>query len=294
MKGLTWLVTGSSGFLGRALVPFILKNYKPKSIRLFSRNDWRMAQLLREHNDLYKYKILRPLIGDACDRERVMSVFDGVDVAICAHAIKRIEIANFCPQETIKVNVLSVMNCMDAAIQKKIKTFVFTSTDKAYHAENLYGKTKAVSEQMIIERARMLGKGSPTMVVTRYGNCIASTGAVLPYWIELAKAKKPLPLTDPKMTRFLLTRKMALDVIAQAVERGKQGEIILPKNLKSINMLDAAIWINTHFDNNAGIEEIGAFPGEKTHEELAEGISSDKHRIKPGEFESLLKEEGLI
>lgn len=294
MKGLTWLVTGASGFLGRALIPFILKTYKPKSIRLFSRNDWRMAQLLREHNDLYKYKVLRPLIGDACDRERVMSVFDGVDVAICAHAIKRIEIANFCPQEAIKVNVLSVMNCMDAAIQRKIKKFIFTSTDKAYRAENLYGKTKAASEQMIIERARMLGDGSPKMMVTRYGNCLASTGAVLPYWIELAKAKKPLPLTDPKMTRFLLTRRMALEVITQAVERGKQGELILPKTLYSVNMADAADWINRWFYNKAGIQTIGTFPGEKTHEELADGISSDKYLIKVDQFCDLLHEEGLI
>jgi len=292
----TIVLTGATGFLGQTLIPFLLETYKPTSIRLLGRSEWKLAQILRKYNDLYTMKLLRPLIVDVRDRERVYSVIDGADLVIHAAALKRLEICNFNPQEAIKTNIIGSLNVMDACLNvpNKPQKAIFISTDKAMHPTNLYGKTKAVVESMVVERATALGMSLPTMCCVRYGNVIASTGAVIPYFVDRAQKNLPLPITNDKMTRFMMTRKAMTVVIKEAIEEGKQGEIILPRNIKSINIRNAAEIIRDYFGSKSEIVDIGEFSGEKLHEELDFGITSEPVNISRQEFLEMLKEEELI
>jgi UDP-N-acetylglucosamine 4,6-dehydratase/5-epimerase len=290
----TILITGSSGYMGKTIIPFLVEKYKPKSVRLFSRNDWRMAEQIRSYNDLYKFRLFRPLIGDIYDRERIMSAVDGCDLVIHCAAMKRLEIANYSPQEAIKVNIIGSMNVMDSCLQKKVRKAIFVSSDKAVHPTNLYGATKKVMEEMVIQRSKEVGIDNPTMCCTRWGNVIGSTGAVIPYFIKLAKENKNLPITNESMTRFIITKQMIKDTIEDAIENGKQGEVILPKNMQAVKIIDAAQWVINYLDSKSKLEVIGTFSQEKLHEEITPGITSESATMTRETFLDILKEENLI
>lgn len=291
----TIAITGATGFLGQALIPFLIENYHPKTIRLLGRSEFKLAQIIRGENLKYDLDQFRPMICDIRDRERVFSCLKDADLVIHTAALKRLEICNYNPQEAIKTNVVGSMNVMDACINVGVKKAVFISSDKAVNACNLYGRTKAVMESMVIERARMLGNNTPIMCVVRYGNVIGSTGAVIPYFIKLAKEGKALPITDAIMTRFLLTKKEALNTVKRTIDEGNQSEIIVPNDLKAMGIIDIATSICDYIGKPYEFVSIGSWPGEKLHEEISEGNTSDKARqVENDEFISMLKEEGLL
>jgi len=289
----TVVLTGATGYLGNLLIPHIIETYKPHSLRLFARSEWKLAQILRQYNDLYDMRLLRPLVGDIRDRERVFSAIKGADLVIHTAALKRLEICNYNPQEAIKTNVVGSMNVMDACVNLNPHKAIFISSDKAYRPKNLYGITKACMEEMVRQRALAIATGNPTMTLVRYGNVIGSTGAVIPYFINLAKAGLHLPITDPRMTRFLITKKVAWETVKWAIENGKQGEVVLPTKIKSMKITDIAETINALHLNHTGTREIGMFSGEKLHEELDEGVTSENVNTTKDEFREMLKEDGL-
>jgi UDP-N-acetylglucosamine 4,6-dehydratase len=295
MKYRTIAITGITGFLGQALIPFIIEHYKPESLRLLGRSEFKLAQIIRGNNFTYDLDQFRPLICDVRDRERVFSCLKDVDLVIHTAALKRLEIANYNPQEAIKTNIIGSMNVMDACLNVGVKKAIFISSDKAVKATNLYGKTKAVMESMVVERAKMVGNAQPTMCVVRYGNVIGSTGAVIPYFIKLAKEGKTLPITNGLMKRFLVTKRQALELVKIAIDKGKQGSIIIPKDLRAISVYNMALFILRYFKREEDFKIIGSWSGEKLYEDITESLNSDMvDSIGYGEFIGLLKEEGLL
>lgn len=287
-------LTGATGYLGKAILPYLLDHYRPKSVRLFGRSEWKLTQILRAHNDT-EQNVLRALVGDVRDKDRIFKAIKGSDLVIHAAAMKRLEICNYNPDEAIKTNVAGSMNVLDACLEHLPHKVIFVSSDKAVNPTNLYGRTKGVMESMVVNQANYLGKLSvPILNIVRYGNVIGSTGAVIPFFIDCAKNGYDLKITDPRMTRFLITRKMAWEIIKEAIESGKQGEIILPKKLMSINILKAAEYINNHFGNKSTIKEIGQWSGEKINEEIEVGVTSEHTNVDEKLFLELLREEGLI
>ena len=296
MKYKTIAITGITGFLGQALIPFILEHYKPEALRLLGRSEYKLAQIIRGQGYKYDLKQFRPMICDVRDRERVFSCLKDADLVIHAAALKRLEIANFNPQECIKTNVIGSMNVMDACLNLGVKKVVFVSSDKAVKATNLYGKTKAVMESMVVERAKMVGNASPIMCVVRYGNVLGSTGAVIPFFIDRAKRGEELPITNGLMKRFLVTKNEALGIIKVAIDKGKQGSLIIPKELRAISVYNMAFFILKYFNQpESKLKKIGAWSGEKLYEDMTEDINSDQvDCVNYEEFIELLKEEGLL
>jgi len=289
----TCVITGATGYMSKVLIPFLMETYHPKSLRLLGRSEWKLAQLLRKYNDLYTMRLLRPMICDVRDRERVFSCLEGADLVIHTAALKRLEICNYNPQEAIKTNVIGSMNVMDACLSLKPDKVIFASSDKAVNATNLYGKTKAVMESMVVQRAESISQGSPTMCCTRWGNVVGSTGAVIPYFIERAKQNLPLTITDERMTRFIVSKKMIRETTRKAIEEGKMGEIVIPENLKSISILDAAKIIKEYLKSDSVIKVIGTYADEKLHEEIEIGKTSEHTQITESEFIEILEEDDL-
>lgn len=289
----TIVITGATGYLGQALIPMLLE-YKPESIRLLGRNELKLSQIQRQYGDLYKNQQFRPMICDIRDRERVFSCLKDADLVIHAAALKRLEVCNYNPQEAIKTNVLGSMNVMDACLNVGVKKAVFISTDKAVEPTNLYGATKKVMEEMVLQRSIMLGNNLPKMTIVRYGNVVGSTGAVIPYFIQLAKEGKALPITADTMSRFIIAKKDAVDTVKTAIE--SNASICLPSKLKAVYIASAAKWINDYLGNEAGTYEIGMFAGEKLMECLAPVVYSDfpEYQLTQAEFIKLLIEEGLL
>lgn len=279
-------LTGATGYLGNLLIPFLLDKYHPQELHLFARNEHKLAVLKK------KYPQTTVCIGDIRDRERVKTKIEGCNLVIHAAALKRVDSGSIDPQEMIKTNIIGSMNVMDACIQLKIPHAIFVSSDKAVNPLNLYGKTKSVVESMVLERAKTLKHTIITVI--RYGNVLGSTGSVIPFFISQAKQNQPLTITNHEMTRFLITKKEVLDIISRAIIEKKQSQVILPKQLISTTIIGLAQLIKGHLCSSSEIVNIPMQSGEKIHEEIEQGISSDKYLICRDELLNILKEEELL
>lgn len=292
MKIDTILLTGATGYLGQALIPELLARYNPRSLRLFGRSESKLVDILRRHNDL-NHDRLRALVGDVRDEERVFSAVKWADLVIHAAALKRLEVCNYSPEEAIKTNVQGSLNVLKACLEHRPSKAVFISSDKAVRPINLYGMTKALMEQSVLQTARFLGIGSPRLTVCRYGNVIGSTGAAIPYFIQQIRSGNPITITHPEMTRFLLTKKDAVNIVCRSIE--SDDRLILPLKLRSISMLKAVCYINQYFCTNVPLNITHPEDGEKLHEEISPEIfSNEVPEVTQVEFLDLLKEEGLL
>ena len=284
------LLTGSTGFLGQLLIPYLLEQYNPSQIKLLGRNEGKMYQIIEKYND----KRLKPELGDVNDLLKMTSIVKDVDLVIHAAALKRVDLCNLCPQEAVKTNIIGTFNLLHACINwSKIKKLVYISTDKSLHPTNLYGKTKSVAESMLLERQK---QGLPFQVTSvRWGNCISSTGAFFPKAIEAIKKGEDIYLTSREMTRFLMTKRMILEVIRNAIYVGA-NEIVIPKELLAINIGRGLEIIKDYFQSKSKVKISSIVSGEKLAEELAYGVFSDekKYQVTREKFLELLKEEGLI
>jgi UDP-glucose 4-epimerase len=192
---------------------------------------------------------------------------DEVDFVFHAAALKQVPSCEFYPLEAVKTNVLGAENVVEAAIQKKVKKVIVLSTDKAVYPINAMGMTKALMEKIMVAKSRTINNGSTVLCATRYGNVMASRGSVIPLFIEQIKNGKPLTVTDPNMTRFLMFLEEAVDLVMYAFEEGKQGDLFVRKSPAS-TIYDLAIAINELFGNLADIRVIGTRHGEKLYETL--------------------------
>jgi UDP-N-acetylglucosamine 4,6-dehydratase len=254
------LITGGTGSFGYAFVEKLLKNYKPRKIVIFSRDEFKQYQM----SDNFKDKRLRFFIGDVRDRERINLAMNGIDLVLHAAALKHVPAAEYNPMEFVKTNVLGAENVIFSALNNNVKKIIALSTDKASNPINLYGATKLLSDKIFVSSNNIVGKKDIRFSVVRYGNVFNSRGSIFPLFQKIVdKNEKHFPITHPEMTRFVITLSEGVDFVIQSYERMHGGEIFIPK-IKSLRILDLA----KVMDNKKMIKFIGIRPGEKLHESL--------------------------
>ena len=264
----TILITGGTGSFGKEFIKQTLKNYKPKKIIIFSRDELKQYELKKTFSEK-QLKLLRFFIGDVRDKERVSQALNKVDVVIHAAALKQVDTAEYNPLETIKTNIGGAENIILSSFKNKVKKVLALSTDKASSTINLYGATKLASDKLFINANNIAGDAKTSFSVLRYGNVMSSRGSVIPYFQKLNSEKKPFPITDKLMTRFSLTLEESVKFSLLALNKMIGGEIFVPK-VSSYKILDLVKAINP----KTKIKIIGRRPGEKLHEELISNIDA--------------------
>lgn len=271
----TILITGGTGSFGHKFVERILKDYNPKKIIIYSRDEYKQYLMGKEFKEKYPDKCnkLRFFIGDVRDKDRLYRAFKGIDYVIHAAAMKQVPACEYNPFEAIKTNIHGAQNIVDAAIDCEVKKVVALSTDKAVNPINLYGGTKLVSDKLFISgNAYSAGHGTIFSVV-RYGNVAGSRGSVIPYFKSLIEnGEKVLPITDFRMTRFWITLDEGVDLVFKALKESRGGETYISK-IPSFRITDLAKAIG---GSNIDLEEIGIREGEKLHEVM---ITKDDSRM---------------
>lgn len=261
------LVTGGTGSFGHTFVPMTLAKYNPKKLIIYSRDEmkqWNMAKLFKNDSRV------RFFIGDVRDKERLYRALDGVDFVVHAAATKIVPTAEYNPFECVKTNVHGAMNLVDACIDRGVKRLVALSTDKASSPVNLYGATKLVSDKVFIAGNSYAGGKKTRFAVVRYGNVMGSRGSVIPFFIETAKSGV-LTITDPRMTRFMISLEQGVELVWHAFNDMVGGEIYV-KKIPSMNICDIAKAV----DPNCEQRIIGIRPGEKLHEQMI-GVEDAPH-----------------
>lgn len=255
----TILITGGTGSFGNTFVPMTLSKYCPKKIIIFSRDEmkqWEMAKLFQGDDRV------RFFIGDVRDKERLYRALDGVDYVVHAAATKIVPTAEYNPFECIKTNVVGAMNLIDACIDKKVKGVVALSTDKASSPINLYGATKLTSDKLFVAGNAYSGEHGTKFSVVRYGNVMGSRGSVIPFFMSI-RAKGVLPITDERMTRFMISLEQGVELVWHAFEDMVGGEIYV-KKIPSMKVTDLARVVAPECKQ----EVVGIRPGEKLHEQM--------------------------
>jgi len=253
------LITGGTGSFGHKFIPMTLEKYNPKRIVVFSRDEmkqWEMAKLFQDNPRV------RFLIGDVRDKDRLYRALDGIDYVVHAAAAKIVPTAEYDPFECVKTNVFGAMNLIDACIDKGVKRIVALSTDKASSPANLYGATKLTSDRLFVSGNSYTGSHNTSFSVVRYGNVMGSRGSVIPFFISIAK-DGVLPITDNRMTRFMISLEEGVKLIWHAFENMKGGEIYV-KKIPSMKVTNVALAV----DEKAKQKEVGIRPGEKLHEQM--------------------------
>ncbi len=261
------LITGGTGSLGKALVKHLLEETKVRRIAVFSRDELKQLQMRKDFEDESR---LRWFLGDIRDLDRLKRAFHSVDYVIHAAALKQVDTGEYNPMEFIKTNVLGSQHVIDASIETGVKKVVALSTDKASSPINLYGATKLTADKLFVAANNYSIAYGTSFSVVRYGNVMGSRGSIIPIFKELARTGKPIPITDLRMTRFLISLDQAVKFVIDSLEMMNGGELYVPK-IPSIKILDLAEAISP----NSKKIEIGIRPGEKLHEEM---ISVDDSR----------------
>lgn len=255
----TILVTGGTGSFGSRFVPMTLKRYNPAKLIVFSRDEQKQWEMAKSYADDPR---VRFFIGDVRDRERLYRALDGVDHVVHAAAVKIVPTAEYNPFECIKTNVLGAMNLIDACIDKGVKRVVALSTDKASSPINLYGASKLASDKLFVAGNSYAGGKDTRFGVVRYGNVMGSRGSVIPFFLSI-RQKGVLPITDPRMTRFMITLEEGVELVWTALEDMEGGEIYVRK-IPSMKVTDIARALAPEAEQKV----IGIRPGEKLHEQM--------------------------
>lgn len=259
LKDKTILVTGGTGSFGNTFVPMTLAKYNPKKIIIFSRDEmkqWDMAKKFEGDSRV------RFFIGDVRDKERLYRALDGVDYVVHAAATKIVPTAEYNPFECIKTNINGAMNLIDACIDQGVKRVVALSTDKASSPANLYGATKLASDKLFVAGNSYAGGHETRMAVVRYGNVMGSRGSVIPFFMSI-KDKGELPITDERMTRFMISLEEGVELVWHAFDDMEGGEIYV-KKIPSMKVTDLARVLAPE----AKQKVVGIRPGEKLHEQM--------------------------
>jgi UDP-N-acetylglucosamine 4,6-dehydratase (inverting) len=255
----TILITGGTGSFGHMFVPMTLAKYNPRKIIVYSRDEmkqWEMAKLFKDEPRV------RFFIGDVRDRDRLYRALDGVDYVVHAAATKIVPTAEYNPFECVKTNINGAMNLIDACIDKGVKRVVALSTDKASSPVNLYGATKLASDKLFVAGNSYAGSNDTRFGVVRYGNVMGSRGSVIPFFMSI-RDSGVLPITDTRMTRFMITLEEGVELVWHAFEDMQGGEIYV-KKIPSMKVTDIARAV----ERDARQEVVGIRPGEKLHEQM--------------------------
>ena len=257
------LITGGTGSFGNAFLKGAVENEFYSQIRIFSRDEKKQDDLRKKLNsDKVKFHI-----GDVRDQESVSKVVRGVDYIFHAAALKQVPSCEFFPIEAVKTNILGTNNVLSAAEEFGIKKAVVLSTDKAAYPINAMGMTKALMEKTMMAAARNLNQEKSVFCGTRYGNVMASRGSVIPLFIEQIKNKKPLTITNPQMTRFMMTLDDAVDLVQFAFENGNNGDLFIQKS-PAATIQTLAVALISLYGSKSEIQNIGIRHGEKMYETL--------------------------
>ncbi|MFA5427208.1 MAG: UDP-N-acetylglucosamine 4,6-dehydratase (inverting) [Sulfurimonas sp.] len=261
------LITGGTGSFGKKYTELLLKKYKPNKIIIYSRDELKQYEMAQVFDD----KCMRYFIGDVRDEKRLLKAMRGVDFVIHAAALKHVPIAEYNPMECIKTNIMGAQNVIDAALEANVKKVIALSTDKAANPVNLYGATKLASDKLFVAANNLTGGRETKFSVVRYGNVIGSRGSVVPFFQKLIhEGAKELPITDERMTRFLITLEDGVEFVLKNFERMQGGEIFVPK-IPSMKITELAHAVAPDLPHKI----IGIRPGEKLHEIMCP--SDDSH-----------------
>lgn len=279
IDGKTILITGGTGSFGKCFTKYVLENYNPKKIIIYSRDEFKqfnMANQLKEYKDR-----LRFFIGDVRDKDRLYRAFEGVDYVVHAAAMKQVPACEYNPIEAVKTNINGAMNIIDAALDKNVKRVVALSTDKAVNPINLYGGTKLVSDKLFISANAYAGAKDVCFSIVRYGNVAGSRGSVIPFFRDIVESGgNKLPITDYRMTRFWISLEEGVELVIKALSEAKGGETFISK-IPSFKITDLAQAILPGCE----MPEVGIREGEKLHEIMVTKEDSmntyeyDKHFI---------------
>ena len=257
-NGKNILITGGTGSFGRKYTEIILKKYRPNKIIIYSRDELKQYEMAQEFTN----SCMRYFIGDVRDEARLKEATDGVDFIIHAAALKHVPVAEYNPMECIKTNINGAENVIKASLANGVKRVIALSTDKAANPVNLYGATKLASDKLFVAANNMVGLRDTKFSVVRYGNVIGSRGSVIPFFQKLiSNGATELPITDKKMTRFLITLEDGVNFVLKNFERMYGGEIFVPK-IPSIYITELAKALAPNLPHKI----IGIRPGEKLHE----------------------------
>ena len=252
------LITGGTGSFGQRFSTYLLKNYSPKKIIIFSRDELKQFEMQQQ----FTAPCMRFFIGDVRDKERLNTAMGDVDYVVHAAALKQVPAAEYNPNECIKTNIYGAQNVIDAAIAADVRRVIALSTDKAANPVNLYGATKLASDKLFVAANNMSGAKGPRFAVVRYGNVVGSRGSVVPFFHKLLnEGATKLPVTHAEMTRFWISLDEGVEFVVQNFQRMQGGEIFVPK-IPSIRILDLVESIS----GNKDYELVGIRPGEKLHE----------------------------
>lgn len=263
-KNKTLLITGGTGSFGNAVLNRFLEDDLFNEIRIFSRDE-------KKQDDM-RHRLNSPkvnfYIGDVRDKRSVDGAMMGVDYVFHAAALKQVPSCEFFPMQAVKTNVFGTENVLDSAMQHGVKNVVVLSTDKAAYPINAMGISKAMMEKVAIAKGRALGLDAPTTICsTRYGNVMASRGSVIPLWIDQIKMGKDITITDPNMTRYMMTLDDAIDLVLYAFENGKNGDLFVQK-APAASLVTLAKALTELYKSKAKIRVIGTRHGEKLYETL--------------------------
>lgn len=259
LKNSTILITGGTGSFGNTFVPMTLAKYNPKKIIIFSRDEMKQWEMAKSYlND----DRVRFFVGDVRDKGRLYRALDGVDYVVHAAATKIVPTAEYNPFECVKTNVNGAMNLIDACIDKRVRGVVALSTDKASSPVNLYGATKLTSDKLFVAGNAYSGEHGTRFSVVRYGNVMGSRGSVIPFFMAI-RQKGVLPITDERMTRFMITLEQGVELVWLAFDDMIGGEIYV-KKIPSMKVTDLARVVAPECRH----EVIGIRPGEKLHEQM--------------------------
>lgn len=253
------LITGGTGSFGNAFVPMTLAKYNPKRLVIYSRDEMKQWEMAQQYEDDAR---VRFFIGDVRDKDRLARALDGIDYVVHAAATKIVPTAEYNPFECVKTNINGAMNLIDICIDRGIKRVVALSTDKASNPINLYGATKLASDKLFVAANPYAGAHNTRFAVVRYGNVMGSRGSVIPFFMSLAHTGV-LPITDTRMTRFMITLEQAVELVWHAFDDMHGGEIYV-KKIPSMTILDIARAVAP----KAKHKIIGVRPGEKIHEQM--------------------------
>ena len=258
----TLLITGGTGSFGNAVLKRFLHT-GIKEIRVFSRDEKKQDDM----RQLYRNNKIKYYIGDTRDKRSIDSAMHGVDYVFHAAALKQVPSCEFFPMEAVRTNIIGCENVLDSALEYGVKNVIVLSTDKAVYPINAMGMSKALSEKVMIAKSRNLGGTDTVFCGTRYGNVMASRGSVIPLFIEQIKNGVPLTITDPNMTRFLMTLEDALDLVLYAFENGRQGDVFVQK-APAATIGTVANALKELYNADNPIKIIGTRHGEKVYEVL--------------------------
>ena len=273
-------LTGGTGSFGKAFVRHIVKNWRPKRLVIFSRDELKQFEMAQEFSES-QFDFLRYFIGDVRDGDRIRRAIEGCDTVVHAAALKQVPAAEYNPFECIKTNIMGAQNLIEACLDGGVKKVVALSTDKAAAPVNLYGATNLCSDKLFTAANNIRGSRDIRLSVVRYGNVMGSRGSVIPFFLS-RRDQGTLPITDPEMTRFNISLDDGVRMVMWALANAQGGEIFVPK-IPSYRVIDVA----TAVAPGAEQQVIGIRPGEKIHEEMI--TSSDSpNTVDLGDYFAIL------